>query len=223
MIDNIIVATKEKLQTIKIKASKRKTKQKHKIQYPQHSPSNSSYFRTKSSTLHPKTSLPSIIDHSNLSCSYHSNDSNRLSSFTSNDCSHQLSLHQDHKTKKYFQTKLLFDPVYTNRSSITIPPPTHAPLLQYSVSYSYLNVNTIISNTTGTPHSLSTLQDDSNESKLHLDHNNSYPTLILSLSSSSSILHTSPITLNTHEPNKTKKQSHENKVPKARLYHPLRH
>ena len=54
LIDNIIVATKEKLQTIKRKASKRKTKQKHKIQHPQHSPSNSSYFWTKSSTLHPR-------------------------------------------------------------------------------------------------------------------------------------------------------------------------
>ena len=127
------------------------------------------------------------------------------------------------KTKKYIQKELLFDPIYTNRPSITIPPPTHAPLLQYPISYPYLNVNTIISNTTGTPHSLSTLHDDSNESKLHLDHNNSYPTLIHSPSSSSSVFHTSSITLNTHEPNKINKQSHENKVPKARLYHPLRH
>ena len=44
LIDNNIIATKEKLQTIKRKASKRKTKQKHTIQYSQHSPSHSNYF-----------------------------------------------------------------------------------------------------------------------------------------------------------------------------------
>ena len=60
MIDNIIVATKEKLQTIKRKESKRKKKQKQKMQYPQNSSSTSSYVRTKSSTPHPKTSLSSI-------------------------------------------------------------------------------------------------------------------------------------------------------------------
>ena len=223
LINNIIIATKERLQTIKRKAPKRKTKQKHTIQYPQHSPSHSNYFRTQSSKLHPQTSLPYVIEHSNLSCSSHSNESNSLSLFTSNDCSHQSSLHQDHKTKKYLQPEILFDPIYTHRPLITIPPPTHAPLLQYPVSYPYLNVNNIISDTTGTPKNLSTLHDDPNDSKFQLDHNNPYPTLISSLSSSSSRLHTSPSMPITHEPTKTKKQSHENKVSKVRLYHPLRH
>ena len=114
MIDNIIVATKEKLQTIKRKESKRKKKQKQKMQYPQNSSSTSSYVPTKSSKPYPKTSLPSSIDNHNLSSSYHSDNSNSMSSFTSNDCSHQSLPHQDHKTKKYFQKELLFDPIYTN-------------------------------------------------------------------------------------------------------------
>ena len=155
MIDNIIVATKEKLQTIKRKESKRKKKQKQKMQYPQNSSSTSRYVPTKSSKPYPKTSLPSSIDNHNLPSSYHSDNSNSLSSFTSNDCSHQSSLHQEHKTKKYFQKELLFDPIYNNRPSITIPPPTHTPLLQYPISYPYLNVNNIISNT-NISHSVST-------------------------------------------------------------------
>ena len=273
MIDNIIVATKEKLQTIKRKESKRKKKQKQKMQYPQNSSSTSSYVPTKSSKPYPKTSLPSSIDNHNLPSSYHSDNSNSLSSFTSNDCSHQSSLHQEHKTKKYFQKELLFDPIYNNRPSITIPPPTHTPLLQYPISYPYLHVNNIISNT-NISHSVSTSfssqncstisdqpnhQSSSNTSQSYSpsftthSHSSSerlslsdYPVatsrgiqkllyldekkqqqfnkaVIHYPSSSSSILHNSPITLNTHEPNKTNKQYHETKVQKARLYHPLRH
>ena len=193
------------------------------MQYPQNSSSTSSYVPTKSSKPYPKTSLPSSIDNHNLSSSYHSDNSNSLSSFTSNDCSHQSSLHQDHKTKTYFQKELLFDPIYNNRPSITIPPPTHTPLLQYPISYPYLNVNNIISNT-NISHSVSTSFSSQNCGTI-LDQPNHQSSSNTSQSYSSQRL---PSTLpfpspSFHEPNKTNKQYHETKVQKVRLYHPLRH
>ena len=176
------------------------------MQYPKHLSSPTSYnSRKKPSTINPHTIIHSIINHSNLSDSSHSNDSNIYSSFTSNDYSHQSSIHQDHKTKDYSQTELLFYPIYSDRALLTNPPPTHTPLLQYPVSYPYLNVNTIINNTTCTLLNLSTYHDDSNESKLYLDHNNLSHSLIPSPSFPSSILSTSSIEHKTHEFNKTQK------------------
>lgn len=70
---------------------------------------------------------------------------------------------------------------------------------------------------------MSTYHDDSNESKLYLDHNNLSHSLIPSPSFPSSILSTSSIEHKTHEFNKTQKKYQEDKVPKPRLYYPLQH
>ena len=91
---------------------------------------------------------------------------------------------------KYSQPELLFHPIYSDQVLLNIPPPTHKPLLQYSVSYPSLNVNTIISNITRNPHHSSTYLEESNELKYYSDHEKFSPSLIPSSPPSLSTLST---------------------------------